>query len=31
MIDTEKLTPSDVEALQEAGEARGWGDRVKWY
>jgi len=31
MIDTEKLTPSDVEALREEGKARGWGDRVKWY
>jgi len=31
MIDTSKMSPSDVAALRQQGASRGWGDKVKWW
>ena len=31
MLDTSKMSESDIDALRAEGQVRGWGDRVKWW
>jgi len=31
MLDTSKMSPTDVQALRAEGTQRGWGNRVKWW
>ena len=31
MLDTGKMTPTDVASLKAEGAARGWGDKVQWF